>query len=597
MKKESLKKRILIVYCFTCILSFLNAQNNIKKFNWEDAGYKGQKPVYTQTVNILSAGGNNSGSSANDLAFSNAIAQLNNKGGVIYFPSGTYNFTSSINFSRDSITVVGAGYDQTRLQFNMGSSLSPCIYIGGGDAPSDTSSFVFSGVRDSISAQLINATVFGVGQWVYLQCNDNAYMASTWAFGSLGQIMQVKAKNGNVVRFNSPFRFYYKKSLQPKIKRLIPRKVIGLECFSIQRMQATTGQSSLISFDKAVQCWVHAIEGDSTNYAHIEINRSANISITNSYFHHAYGYGGSGQGYGVVFQFSANECLVENNIFRNLRHSMLFQAGANGNVCGYNYSFDPFWVQSFFPSNSAGDIVMHGNYPFANLCEGNINQNTVIDDSHAKNGPYNTFFRNRSELYGLFMNTNPATDTCQFLGLEITNTGSSLGLYSIAGNGHLQYSNNVKGTITPANTTNLVDTSLYFKTPKKPKCYNPNKHYWPILGTPKPYNQNSNAAKDRALQNIWADCGACTFLNTTVLNEPIEMQESLFIYPNPTQDKINITKVLNEASFNIYSINGMLLFYGNKEETEDYSKQLKAGCYILKFKDGVKTGTIKLIKQ
>jgi hypothetical protein len=56
-------------------------------------------------------------------------------------------------------------------------------------------------------------------------------------------------------------------------------------------------------------------------------------------------------------------------------------------------------------------MVLHGNYPFANLFEGNINQNTVIDNSHGKNGPYNTFFRNRSELWGVVMNNSPATDS------------------------------------------------------------------------------------------------------------------------------------------------------------------------------------------
>jgi hypothetical protein len=584
---------VLLIFAVCC----LSAQVTIKKFNWQDAGFKGSKPVYTQTINILNTGGVNNGTGSNNQAFAAAVTQLNNKGGVIYFPPGVYNFTSSIVFTRDSITVVGAGYQLTHFRFNLGSSLSPCMNISGSEVAADTTSFLNAGVRDSASVQVINAAAFNVGQWVYLQCNDNAYMASTWAYGSLGQIMQIKSKSGNNLRFQSPFRFYYKKSLQPKIKKINPRKAVGMECFSIQRMQATTGQSSLISFDRAAQCWIHAIEGDSTNFAHVEINRSANISITNSYFHHAYAYGGGGQAYGVVFQYSASECLVENNIFRNLRHSVLFQAGANGNVCGYNYSFDPYWVQSFFPTNSAGDIVMHGNYPFANLCEGNINQNTVIDDSHAKNGPYNTFFRNRSELYGLFMNTNPATDTCQFIGLEITNPGATLGLYSLAGNGHLQYANNVKGSITPANTSNLQETSLYLVAPKKPACFNATKHFWPIFGAPQPYNQNTNAAKDRATQAVWADCSQCTFVNTTGVMQPTNHSEAFFIYPNPTQDRIKIKETLNNASFVIYTTDGSLIFSGNKEETENYSKHLNPGMYLIKYTNNENTGNIKLIKH
>ena len=64
---------------------------------------------------------------------------------------------------------------------------------------------------------------------------------------------------------------------------------------------------------------------------------------------------------------------------------------------------DPFWTGTVLPSDAAGDLVLHGNYPYANLFEGNILQNLVVDDSHGLNGPYNTFFRNRADNYGIVM--------------------------------------------------------------------------------------------------------------------------------------------------------------------------------------------------
>ena len=586
---------ILIIFLFT--LTIFSQSYTIKTFNWQDAGFKGLKPVYNQTVNIMSYGGNNTNSAANNVAFTSAIAALNNKGGVVYFPKGVYSFTGQVSFSRDSITIKGAGYDSTQLRFNLSGVLNNCINIVGSQVNADTTSFASAGVRDSNWVNVLNAAAYSVGQWVYLQCTDNVYMNDSWAYNSLGQVMQIKAITANKITFNSPFRFYYSLALQPKIKKINPRKAIGFECLKVQRIDATSQQTSLFSFDKAVQCWISGIEGDTTNYAHVELNRSSNIDITNSYFHHAFAYGGSGQGYGIALQYSSNEIKIENNVFQNLRHSMLFQAGANGNVCGYNYSFNPFWMQSFFPSNSAGDIVFHGNYPFANLCEGNINQNTVIDNSHSKNGPYNTLFRNRSELYGVFMNSGPATDTTQFLGLEVTNTGSGYGLYTIVGNGNLQYGNKINNVLTPANTNSLTEKSLYYFNTQRPLCFNASVHNWSILGIPNAYNTNSNAAKDRAMQNHWADC-VCSYYTPTSITTQSFNSTSHSIYPNPAQNELKFTSnfAINEVS--IYNMEGKLILNKHAKHIESIDiSTLQKGIYLVCLKDKSGIKNYKFIKE
>ena len=78
---------------------------------------------------------------------------------------------------------------------------------------------------------------------------------------------------------------------------------------------------------------------------------------------------------------------------------MLLQAGTNGNIYSYNYSLQQ--KRTELPSDAAGDIVLHGNYPYANLFEGNIAQNIGGDASHGMNGPANVFFRNRALHYGI----------------------------------------------------------------------------------------------------------------------------------------------------------------------------------------------------
>src|SRR5438309_11771631 len=113
---------------------------------------------------------------------------------------------------------------------------------------------------------------------------------------------------------------------------------------------------------------------------------------------------------------------------------MMVKQGANGNVFAYNYSIEPTLTEWLY--DASGDISVHGDYPFANLFEGNIVQTLYIDQTWGPGGPYNTFFRNREDLYGIIITQgNVTTDKNNFVGNEITNTGAFLGNYIVPGNG------------------------------------------------------------------------------------------------------------------------------------------------------------------
>ena len=78
---------------------------------------------------------------------------------------------------------------------------------------------------------------------------------------------------------------------------------------------------------------------------------------------------------------------------------MLVQVGANGNVFAYNYSREPVSQGSWSPP----DISLHGHYPFYNLFEGNIVQETAVSDYWGPVGPGNTFLRNCVQFEGLWI--------------------------------------------------------------------------------------------------------------------------------------------------------------------------------------------------
>src|SRR5262249_39522537 len=126
--------------------------------------------------------------------------------------------------------------------------------------------------------------------------------------------------------------------------------------------------------------------------------------------------------------------------------------------------------------------------------EGNIVQTLYIDQTWGPGGPYNTFFRDREDLYGIII-TNGSVKTAQnnFVGNEITNTGILKGLYLVSGTDNFLYGNNRQGTIDPAGTDSLPDVSYFYSSLPD---------FWtgipyPPIGIPNVISSNSIPAKDR----------------------------------------------------------------------------------------------------
>ncbi|MES2621439.1 MAG: glycosyl hydrolase family 28-related protein [Bacteroidota bacterium] len=466
-----------------------------RRTDWGLSGYRDTIPTYTNEVDITTFGGVGDGTTSNNLALQNAIASLNGASGTIYFPSGNFLFTASITL-RDSIVLKGSSSDSTTLSFNLGGN-GDLIRMAG-TVSSTTAIITSDAYKDSTFILVDNPSLFTSGDYIKVTQNDSTLVLSSWAYGTVGQICEVKDIVGNRVNLNSSLRKNYLVAENCKTRKITPRKNTGIECLKVKRLDSSVGQTTNIDFNYAVKCWVKGVEGDMCNFGHIVISNSSNIEVSGCFLHDAFAYGSGGQGYGVVIQYTSGECLVENNIFNHLRHSMLLQAGANGNVFGYNSSTNPYWVSGFLPSNSAGDMVLHGNYVFMNLFEGNQGQNIVIDDSHGRNGPYNTFFRNRADLYGIFMNSNPPSNNQNIVGNEVTSTASLQGLYTLSGTAHLAHGNNVKGTIMPNGTTVLADTSYYRKS--MPGFFNSYSTY-PNIGIPNTISSGTIPARQRYNQS------------------------------------------------------------------------------------------------
>lgn len=570
---------LFLLMCATSIISAQNVPAN-RVTDWSQAGHVDSLPVFNNIVNIMSHGGVADGVTPNDVAFSRALASLNGNAGTIYLPAGTYLFNQNIDITIDSVIIKGDGL-ATKLIFDLNHAAVNLINIAG---IFDLNTYVLTTQANKGASFLVidNTADLSTNSYLFINDYNTSLIFSSWAYQSLGQMVQVKSISNDTVFLNQPLRYTYPTGANTFIKKVSPVKEVGIECLYIERRDSTTQQTDNINFNKTANCWVVGIESNLTNFSHVSINYSTHILVRGCYFHHAHSYGSGGEAYGTTLQYGSGDCLIENNIFEHLRHSMLVQAGANGNVLSYNYSFDPYWTQPPFPTNAGGDMVCHGNYPYCNLFEGNIGQSIVVDDSHGINGPYNTFFRNRAELYGIFTSSNPASDTVNYIGNEITNTGASLGFYLLNGNGHYEQANNVKTVITPANTS-IKDSSLYLTGYPG---YWTNKNGYPSIGEPSTYNQGSNTAKDRYTSSTKTDCARNPkFVGIKdILNNKLEVS----ISPNPFTNILQIDLGNNNSpTYSIYNLSGQMVLSGKLSSGENNINvaALSLGIYILELTD------------
>lgn len=430
------------------------------RVDWTGAGYGACFPNPALVLNILSFGGNGDSITNNLPAINSAIDSLNGLPGVIYFPAGIYALYSTVNIP-SGVILRGAGADSTVLKMrHSGYGFSFAGTVTGG-----FSNIIGGYLKGSFRLIMPSGHGFVQGDFAELVETNGAWDTNpaSWANDVVGQILRISEVSGDTLILEKELRINYDSVLSPRIRKLFPVSHAGMESMKIFRDDTSRTSSSYnISFEKAAYCWVKAVEGHISLGSHCMINLSTNIEVTGCYFHDANNYDGGGtRGYGVTLNTHAGQCFIANNIFRHLRHAMMTKCGANGNVFLYNYSAEPFRNGAGeFPPDGCGDISLHGHFSYANLFESNVVQTIWIDQTWGPSGPYNTFFRNRAELYGI-VTTSLATEKQVFVGNEITNPSGIYGQYIVSTPGTFEYANMFRGTITPPGTDTLDDRSCF----------------------------------------------------------------------------------------------------------------------------------------
>lgn len=570
------------LFCMLYTIAYTQVIPAHRKTAWHLSGLTATYQEPLTCIDFTQNGGVSDGVTPNDAALSALLNTLLAGDSLcVYFPDGEYLFTQKIKL-KSNVFLKGQSRDATIFKLNMNTAQDAIEFAG--SQTNDTTFLQATAFKDSAYFSVFNPGIFSVGDMVYVSDNDSSLVTSGWALGSTGQLIEIIQIMGNVLHVKSPLRRDFFIQQKPYVRKLNMLQNAGIENVTLLRMDSTASQTDNIHLLYARNIRLSCLKSLKCNFSHIGVRYSSNILVNNSYFSESFGYGGGGRAYGVMLHFGTGECLIAENHFNYLRHAMILQAGANGNVFAYNYSRNPFWTGTGLPSNSAGDMVLHGNYAYMNLFEGNIGQHMVIDDSHGSNGPYNTFFRNRAELYGFFMNSGTPTDKQNIVGNEITNMNFPYGLYMLSGVDHIEYGNNVKGTIMPGGTTNLSDSSLFLSI--VPAFYTSNAA-WPPIGIPNTLGQHPNRIFYMHTQGELPACNS----EITVLPEVQRKVGQLILYPNPAQTHLHVSiskEPMENLYCTIYSYQGKVVLQQaditNNTHTIDVS-HLPAGIYVLRLKD------------
>jgi hypothetical protein len=246
----------------------------------------------------------------------------------------------------------------------------------------------------------------------------------SWAANSRGHLMQII----DIVAANSSLML---RSSIPMVLQNATLQVLdgssfvsdaGIAYVSLQRLalpsgwvqevqkqqEGSDGMQSIVDMiltNYAAELLFHAVDISGITRSGVWISTSAQVTISSCYIHDPQLWfdTGSGQGYGVVVGQWATGCLIEDNSFTKMRHSMMIKQGANSNVLGYNWSDDVYGENCLkgvcvpFPTV---DLDSHGHWGHHNLFEGNVVHRAAAADWWGP-CPNNIFFKNMATKDGI----------------------------------------------------------------------------------------------------------------------------------------------------------------------------------------------------
>lgn len=379
-----------------------------RRITWQDTvGISGGIPsTYTKYGSTIQASTYGNGASDATAGINAALAAAS-PGQYVLLSAGTFRLNSQLIFTK-GVVLRGAGSSQTPgvwANQTILNSYAAWHAIQMGNWPSTPVDTAVSGSPVKGATTLTVASVatpsLSVGDYLVIdQVNDGVEVINVDDISRdsntrcLSQITRITEINDLVITIDPPLFHEYAAAQSPQVWELNQGTTMtvgaGIEDLQLVRISPTgTEGYSNVKMVACAGCWVKNVESKVAQFRHVDLDRSYRCEIRHNYFNDGMNHGIGGFAYGVVCGNRATGNLIEDNIFRRLRHSMVAKEGATGNVFGYNYSYATYQADGWL----APDLMLHGSHATMNLFEGNYATKADGDDGHGSSS-YNTFHRN-----------------------------------------------------------------------------------------------------------------------------------------------------------------------------------------------------------
>jgi hypothetical protein len=341
---------------------------------------------------------------------------------VVYLPPGRYRTSRPIDLNRSHVVLRGAGPGLTHVWLSSKDDV-PAVRMGvfwpEYGPPVDVVGSVPRGAR---SITLADASGFEAGDVVQIdQLDDPGYVmrgdhvynkrrpgpgdasgpSSPGGFRSVGQQLEVAARQGHTLKLSGPTHIAFDAAFAPQVFKTATARAgePGTRFPGLEDLSVTGGNNNNIFMLNVAYGWIRNVEsnGDPTvgpgvSGAHLMMAHAYRCEVRGSQVHHARSVQPGGGAYGIVITNQSSDNLVEDNIVFHLNKPLLAVSSGGGNVVAYNYVDDAFiashpaWQESAVDGN-------HGSFSHHDLFEGNHAANLGSDSTHGNSG-WQTFFRN-----------------------------------------------------------------------------------------------------------------------------------------------------------------------------------------------------------
>ena len=358
---------------------------------WGTVGSFSVRPA--ATVSVTDFGAVPDDEESDSQAFVEAVAFARSEQPMtVTVPPGRFLLTETLAL-QSGVALQGSGPDVTFIDLDFdGRDIEGITMIG---SPFGNGDWISLPTTSELGSTRVAVTEsYGAGQIVEIE-QDNVERMRTlpdwdvdWGEGSSGEVAAVVDSGDTTIVLDHVLFDTFDVERNARIRPISAVVRSGLESLTLERLDPGYGHTVAIRF--AYDVWVRDVDLVRTSRAHVGIDVAGRCEVSNSRIHGAHDYGDGGRAYGISVARHTTACLFEQNSLWDLRHALIIQLGASGNVFGYN---DARGSAGYEDRQPRADISIHGHWPQANLFEGNVVDRIVFSDWWGPAGPTNVFWR------------------------------------------------------------------------------------------------------------------------------------------------------------------------------------------------------------